>query len=202
MCEIFLQKERKGCYTRNMPDEGKERERLKNDELQRTCCFTGHRPGHGGIRYLEGEAGYEALLDVLDRAIIEVCEQFDIRIFLCGMADGFDLVAGKRVLALKRTQRIPKEVKLIAVQPFPEHIRTIGGMRWQQDYDEVLQCADDVCVVTNGFSIGSYHKRNAFMVQRSCCVIAFWNGARRSGSGQTVRLAEKQNRMVINLYGI
>ena len=169
--------------------------------VELTCCFTGHRPGHGGIRYVEGETAFEALLDVLDRAILEVYEQ-GARNFLCGMADGFDLVAGKRVLALRRTGRLPKDVTLIAVQPFPEHIHTIRGMRWQKDYDEVLQCSDDVCVVCKDYSKEAYCIRNRFMVERSAWVIAYWKGRKRSGTGQTVRMAEKTERTVVNLYGI
>ena len=171
------------------------------DSQTMTCCFTGHRPGHGGIRYVEGEAAYEALLDVLDRAILEICEQ-GARNFLCGMADGFDLVAAKRVLALRRTGRLPDDVHLIAVQPFPEHVQNIRGMRWQKDYDEVLQCADDVCVVCRNYHKDAYRQRNVFMVERSAWVIAFWNGVKRSGTGQTVRMAEGLERTVVNIYGI
>lgn len=166
-----------------------------------TCCFTGHRPSRSGMRYLEGEAAYEALVDVLDRAILMIYEQ-GARNFLCGMADGFDLVAAKRVLALRRTGRLNPDARLIAVQPFPDHIRTIHGARWQMDYQEVLQCADDVCVVSLSYDQDVFRRRNAFMVERSDWVIAYWNGMRRSGSGQTVRMAQKAERTVVNLYGI
>lgn len=166
-----------------------------------TCCFTGHRPKRSSMRYLEGEAVYEALLDVLDRAILEIYDQ-GARNFLCGMADGFDLVAAKRVLALRRTGRLKSDAHLIAVQPFPNHISIINGSRWQQDYAEVLQCADDVCVVSKEYSDNVFSRRNTFMVERSDWVIAYWNGAWNSGTGQTVRMAEKAERTVVNLYGI
>lgn len=169
--------------------------------VEMTCCFTGHRPGDGGIRYVAGEEAYEALLDVLDRAILEVYEQ-GVRNYLCGMASGFDLVAAKRVLALRRTERLGSDAHLIAVQPFPDHICTIKGGRWQRDYDEVLQCADDVCVVSAAYDKDAYKARNAFMVDRSSWVIAFWKGNQRSGTGQTVRMAMKKERTVVNLYGL
>ena len=175
---------------------------LMKDSFSCTCCFTGHRPGHGGTRFVDGDAVYLALLDVLDRAILELYEQHGIENFLCGMADGFDLVAAKRVLALRRTGQLPKEVRLIAVQPFPEHVNSIRGMRWQKDYDEVLQCADDVCVVCKEYNRTAYGKRNEFMVAHSAWVICYWDGMVRSGTGQTVRMAEKAERMMVNLFGI
>lgn len=166
-----------------------------------TCCFTGHRPGHGGIRYVEEEPRYHELTDLLDRAILIAVDR-GVRMFLCGMADGFDLVAAKRMLALRRTGRLSRDVRLIAVQPFPDHKHTISGERWQQDYEEVLQCADDVCVVSAQYHKDAYLRRNAFMVERSMWVIAYWNGAQRSGSGQTVRMAQRLDRSIVNLYDL
>ena len=165
------------------------------------ACFTGHRPGHAaGFRFAPEEEETKNLTLHLDAAIIRLVEKKHVTVFLCGMADGFDLFAGRRVLALRRTGRIPETVSLIAVLPYIGHGQDSRGRYWSSAHREILEFAQDQYVVSEKRDKDVFKRRNQAMVDRSSYVIAYWNHAFVSGTGQTVRMAEREKREIINLY--
>lgn len=172
------------------------------DAMEHTASFTGHRPGKAGMAYLPDHPDSESLTKLFDHTVQMLVEKHGVDMFLCGMADGFDLFAAQRLLWLKRAGRIPQSVCLIAVQPFPDHFHTIRKERWQDAYQEVLQCAQDALVVSDAYSADAYRRRNAYLVDHARYVVAYWNHAVRSGTGQTVRMALKADRSVINLFDL
>ena len=110
--------------------------------------------------------------------------------------------AAQRLLWLRLMDRIPQGVCLIAVLPYPGHIRSMPRKRWTEAYQEVLLCAQDALVVSAEYGPEAYKKRNAYMVEHARYVLAFWNHSPRSGTGQTVRMAEKSGRTIVNLYDL
>jgi len=171
------------------------------ENIQYTACFTGHRPDHAnGFRFSPEEQETADLTRHLDAAIIYLAEKKQVNVFLCGMADGFDLFAGRRVLALKRTGRIPDTVALIAVLPYIGHGKDSKGRYWSAAHREILESAQDQFVVSERRGKDVFKRRNAAMVDRSQYVIAYWNHAFISGTGQTVRMAQRANREILNLY--
>ena len=171
------------------------------DVIERTACFTGHSPQEM-MAFLPGDDRFDRLTEAFDRELIHLVEQCGVDMFLCGMADGFDLFAAQRLLWLRRTGRIPQGTCLIAVQPYPEHIRSMPRKSWVEAYQDVLTCAQDTLVVTFAYSSQSYRKRNAYLVEHSRYVLAFWNHVRRSGTGMTVHMAQKNGSTIINLYDL
>lgn len=170
-------------------------------DIEAVACFTGHRPYHeGGFRFSPEEEETQNLIRALDQEITELVEQKRVRVFLCGMADGFDLFAGRRVLALRRTGRIPDTVSLIAVLPYIGHGKDSRGRYWSSAHREILESAQDQYVVSVKKEKDVFKRRNQAMVDRSQYVIAYWNHAFISGTGQTVRMAQRANREIINLY--
>lgn len=179
--------------------ENKRKERMPVDVMEHTACFTGHRPREV-MAFQPLDARCERLTEAFDREVQRLVEQHHVEMFLCGMADGFDLFAAQRLLWLQRMDRIPQSVFLIAVQPYPDHIRSMSRKRWTEAYQEVLFCAQDALVVSSEYGPDAYKRRNAYMVEHARYLLAFWNRSPRSGTGQTVRMAQKQGRTIINLY--
>ena len=171
------------------------------DVMERTACFTGHRPREV-MAFEPLDARCERLTEAFDREVQRLVQQQRVDMFLCGMADGFDLFAAQRLLWLRRMDRIPQGVCLIAVLPYPGHIRSMPRKRWTEAYQEVLLYAQDALVVSAEYGPEAYKKRNAYMVEHARYVLAFWNHSPRSGTGQTVRMAEKSGRTIVNLYDL
>ena len=169
--------------------------------MERTACFTGHRPREV-MAFEPLDERCERLTEAFDREVQRLVQQQRVDMFLCGMADGFDLFAAQRLLWLRRMDRIPQGVCLIAVLPYPGHIRSMPRKRWTEAYQEVLLCAQDALVVSAEYGPEAYKKRNAYMVEHARYVLAFWNHSPRSGTGQTVRMAEKSGRTIVNLYDL
>ena len=171
------------------------------DEMERTACFTCHRPREV-MAFEPLDARCERLTEAFDREVQRLVQQQRVDMFLCGMADGFDLFDAQRLLWLRRMDRIPQGVCLIAMLPYPGHIRSMPRKRWTEAYQEVLLCAQDALVVSAEYGPEAYKKRNAYMVEHARYVLAFWNHSPRSGTGQTVRMAEKSGRTIVNLYDL
>lgn len=151
-----------------------------------TCCFTGHRPKFMPWGYNENSPlclkFKEDLKEILDRAI-----KSGFTVFLTGMAEGFDMIAGETILELKK--QYPK-VKLIAVVP------CIGQEeKWSEAqkkrYGVLLNKCDEKVVLSKKYTPTCLQERNEYMVNQSSVVIACYNG-KPSGTAKTVRYAKEK----------
>lgn len=149
------------------------------------CCFTGHRNVKDADRVkmrLKEAAGNMA--------------EEDVSVFICGGALGFDTLAAQAVLELK--EKYP--VKLCLYLPCDN--QTEG---WDvadvAEYERIKALADEVFYVNHGNASASLmKKRNRAMVEAADYCISYLNGEQRSGTAQTVRMAEEKGIEVINLY--
>ncbi len=152
-----------------------------------TACFTGHR---------EIPEPPEAVAERLDAAIRSLYA-LGVRFYGAGGARGFDALAARRVLTLKR--ELPA-LRLILVLPFPEQYRQEGNWSREEleDFDDLLMRADKVVTLEAAYSNGVYFRRNRYLVERSgWCVNYLLRG--NSGTGQTVRCAREQGLTLIDL---
>ena len=151
-----------------------------------TCCFTGHR-------FLE--KGFDS--SKLSSAIVDMIEK-GVDTFICGGALGFDTQAAIEVLKLKK--RKYKDIKLYIFAPCQNQ-----DARWyprdQRMYHEILSNADYVDMPDTPYTNQCMKIRNYKMVDSSSYVIAYYDGTFASGTGQTVRYAEKCGLEIVNLYG-
>ncbi len=145
-----------------------------------TACFTGHRKN-------VDERGIFMMEKAVDFAL-----SIGIKTFLCGMAMGFDSIAFDYVIKRKKEY---KDITLVACVPckgqekfFPE--------KEQKAYQKRLTQADLVLTLSEKYYAGCMHVRNRFMVDRSCCVIAYLR-EHEGGTGYTVNYAEEKGRIVI-----
>ncbi len=147
----------------------------------RTAAFTGHRPSLlpcGG----EGSAPQVKRLKYdMCRAIHAAIKRGYLR-FLSGMAPGFDLWAAQAVLSFRE---IYPQIVLECVIPYHGH----GGGR---AYQEILNQADRVVVLSPQYYEGCLLARNRYLVEQSSLLIAYCVQAYRSGTGYTLRLARQQ----------
>ena len=64
-------------------------------------------------------------------------------------------------------------------------------------YRSILEQADDVFFVGRAYSPDCMLERNRYMVNRASILLAVYNGTYRSGTGMTMRYAQKLGREVI-----
>lgn len=181
----------------------------------KTVCFSGHRtvrPTAQGSLFHEEDAAHDAHADSgpvpaghdpalygtlrarLADKINELCLQ-GVDTFMCGMAGGFDLMAGQAVLDMR--SRHP-DIRLVAVVPFEDH-----GVRAADEraiYDRIIAGADHRVVVSPRYSHDCFHRRNDYMVERSGALICWFNGS-KGGTEYTVKAAIRRGLAVHNLIG-
>ena len=157
----------------------------------KNVCFTGHRSLKG--------VDYHNLKVLLDDTICALVKK-GATDFYCGGALGWDTLCANMVLYLKK--RKAQDIKLHLVLPCSNEAQT---MKWSQtDKDmfySILSQADSVEYTSHAYTKECMRIRNARLVELGDCCVAFYNAAdTRSGTGQTVRMAEDKGIEVINIY--
>lgn len=153
---------------------------------RRTVCFSGHRPeklplkGDGGsdvIRYLKSIL-YKEILDSISAGYDR---------FITGLARGVDLWAGEILMELKAQG---ENISIIAVKPYMAHGDNFSG-REKFTLGRLMNKADETVCLSNEYKKGCLQLRNEYMVDHSGKLIAVVSDY-RSGTGATIRYAEKQ----------
>ena len=156
-------------------------------EKSKSLAFTGHR-----TIPIERQDEIRARLV---EAVSVACKS-GTTCFYSGMAMGFDLMAAETVLSLKG--RYPN-IRLIAVVPFRRQ-----SCRWpsmeNERYQNIISRADRVIVLSEYYFKGCLLRRNDFMLEHSCGVIAFYDGKPYGGTFYTCREALKKGMDIVNLY--
>ncbi|WP_317854369.1 SLOG family protein [Chakrabartyella piscis] len=160
---------------------------------EKTVCFTGHR------HLPKGEAFEKLKCKLISEINQAIADGYDT--FLFGSAEGFDLLCGEIVAQMKKIIPIqnPRKIKLIAAIPYEEQAKDFSEEDRERYYKLHAQC-DDVVFVSIQYHKDCFKNRNQYMIDHSSKVIAYYNGGVRSGTGQTIRMAEKQKLNIVNLY--
>jgi uncharacterized phage-like protein YoqJ len=151
-------------------------------EREYTLCFTGHR-------YYSGDAE-EKLAEAIETAYAD-----GYRVFISGMAQGFDLAAAETVLRAKSSH---PEIRLTAAVPFRGQARGFSAGD-NARYEAILATADEVVTLREDYSFRCYWDRDDWMVQHSSRVICWYDGS-RGGTRYTVRAAIDAAIDIVNLY--
>ena len=161
-------------------------DRILSDK-SKSLAFTGHRT-------IPIERQNEIRARLVE-AVSVACKS-GITCFFSGMAMGFDLMAAETVLSLKG--RYP-DIRFIAVVPFRRQ-----NYRWpsmeKERYQKIISQADQVIILSEHYFHGCLLRRNDFMLEHSCGVIAFYDGKPYGGTFYTYREARKRCIDIINLY--
>lgn len=152
-----------------------------------SCSFTGHRPSKLWPKYEYNPAACAKLKHNLKSAVISAVNSGVSR-FYTGMAPGVDLWAAEIVLELQRD--FPR-LGLFAILPFLEQSDAFSS-EYKLLYDSVLRRCSGVEIVSVKTDAHAFKKRNVRLVELADCVIAVYDKKyARSGTGQTVRMAER-----------
>jgi uncharacterized phage-like protein YoqJ len=147
-----------------------------------SCCFTGHRH-------------IPDISETLETTIISFIENGTTD-FYAGGAVGFDMLCEQTVIKLR--EKYP-QINLHLVLPCPENEQTDG---WSDEdkaeYHRILLSADDVEYVSEHLDKECMKKRNARLIELADCCICYYKH-KRSGTGQTVRMAEKKGIEIVDL---
>lgn len=154
---------------------------------EKAAAFTGHR----FIPY-KTKRRLQAKLN----EAVKACLQSDIRHFFCGMAVGFDMLAAEAVLEMKGKH---PEIRLTAVVPFRNQSDRFSPED-KERYQSILSKADNVIMLGDIYFDGCYLRRNDYMLNRSCRIIAYFNGEPKGGTFYTCRRAERMGLKIDNLY--
>lgn len=157
-------------------------------DRKHTCCFTGHRPNKLPWGTDESDPRCFALKDLLARAV-ERAYEAGCRHFICGMARGSDLYFCQAALDLRN---IHPEVTVEAAIPCESQTDGWPSSDRQRHADLLEQC-DFETMVQHTYDRGCMMRRNRYMVDRSCRIIAVYDGIPRGGTAQTLAYAMKHN---------
>ena len=159
--------------------------------MKKSVCFTGHRTIDGDREKLSAR-----LYALLERLVTEK----KVTDFYTGGAVGWDALAALTVLKLRESY---PEVKLHLVLPCPFEEQSAKWNEAQKaEFQHILGLADSVEQVSDCYYNGCMKARNARLVElASDYCICYWNPKHyRSGTGQTVRMAQRKGIEVINLF--
>ncbi len=159
-----------------------------------TVCFSGYRPKNFSFILNKGEAAFIALRERTGEAIIQSVNE-GYTTFICGMAEGFDLVAGSVLLERMESEHNKGAIRLIAALPFEGH----GFLSpWQVLHQLVLSKADEVITLAPKYHPEAYHDRNRYMVDNSSRLICYFDG-KKGGTDFTVKYARAKGWGLINV---
>ena len=155
-------------------------------EKSMTCSFTGHRQISA-----EARPSLKALLDkAVEYAYSEGC-----RTFICGGALGFDTMAARAVISFRMKH---SDVRLVLALPCLDQ-DAMWSEAQKNSYSFTLEAADEVIYVSEEYTKSCMAERNAYLANK-CDILIAYSGRSNSGAAQTVRMAEKQNKRIYNLY--
>lgn len=160
--------------------------------IEAACAFTGHRPKSFPWGYDENAPSCVLLKEVLASQISALAEQ-GVTDFLSGMAQGVDLWCAQIVLDLRKTN---PALKLHAILPCEGQERKWTASA-QEHYRSILAQANEGIYVGQEYSRNCMLKRNRYLVDHSSILLAVYNGTYQSGTGMTVRYAQRLKREII-----
>lgn len=163
--------------------------------MNKTCCFTGHRPQNLPFGFNEWDARCALLKRTLRQLILKKIKEEDVTYFISGLALGVDLFAAEIVLDLSERH---SGIFLEGVIPCMSQTE-----RWsvpqKKRYYRILEKCVMTSVLQETYTPNCMQKRNQYMVDHADCMIAVWNG-KPSGTANTVSYARRKGVPVTVLH--
>lgn len=174
------------------------------NDIEVTVCITGHRE-KSVIPFRDNDIYKTLTLKTVRRMLcryIDIASELGYSWFYSGLSTGCDLWAAEYIINKRKSGA---DIHLIGAIPYlrhAEHFRAadkeiLSRVESECDALVLVNTDPDITYERGGSTAGLYRERNYFMVDRSSAVIAFHNeGMYRSGTGQTVRYAERQGKRI------
>lgn len=155
-------------------------------DKMKVACFSGHRTLPKDCTVLQ---------ENLEKAIITLIEQ-GVMFFGSGGALGFDQIAAKTVLKLKKNY---SHIKLVMVLPCPPNEQSL---KWNDEqkkrYYEILNQADKVRIISPQYTCSCMFDRNRHLVDNSAYLICYLR-KNNGGTFYTVNYAQQQGLKILRL---
>ncbi len=149
-------------------------------------CFTGHR------QITDFHKATRSLLELLEKLINQGAEDF-----YAGGAVGFDTLCALAVLNLKH---IHPQIRLNLILPCANHEQINGwNDRQKETFRKILASADTVEYVSDCYTKDCMKLRNARLVEAADCCVCYYMKKYKSGTGQTVRMAQAKGIKIYNI---
>jgi uncharacterized phage-like protein YoqJ len=153
-------------------------------DFKKACFFTGHR--------IMSAAEAVELDALVEQICLKLYKQNHVTHFICGGAIGFDTLAARVVLRLRK--RYPS-VKLHLYLPCTDQAKK-WSLHDKEVWQEIYNAADERYFVLNDKYIpGCMQQRNRAMVDAAYFAVAFCKN-KRSGTYSTVKLAHEHGRFI------
>ena len=155
----------------------------------KSICFTGHRRLLGDVETLS-----QRLYKELEKEIIGGAEYF-----YAGGAIGWDFIASVTVIKLREVYH---HIKLHLVLPCsPQEQSAAWSEQERRDYDRIRSAANTIEQTSEHFTQNCMKLRNARLVELAEKCFCYYNPNRnRSGTGQTVRMAQRKGIEIVNFF--
>ena len=180
-------------FKKNEVENVKERiEIVLKEYKDRTLCFTGHRPQKLPWGFNEED---KRCLNIKKElySIIEESIKKGYKIFLSGMALGFDMICAETILELKKKY---KDIKLVAALPCKNQDCKWNSVQ-QKRYRNLLKKADSIrCIYDDYIGPECMLERNEYMVNASSKMIALFDG-KPGGTKKTIDYAKSKGLDVV-----
>ena len=147
---------------------------MENQKKEKVCAFTGHRS-------LEADFKQADLKEKIENLIKD-----GVIVFLSGVATGFDIIAAKMVISLKKEYPF---IKLIACIPCLNQEKYFSDKQ-REEYYAVLEQADEKHVLSDRYYNGCMQKRNRYMADRADVLMAYCV-QEKGGAAYTVKYFKK-----------
>lgn len=167
-------------------------------EIRKTCCFTGHRPEQLPFKFDEQHPDCVRLRELLRKEIERLVTEEGVSHFITGMTLGIDQMCAELVLELKESQ---PQVTLECAIPYEEQAAN-WTVPQRERYFDIIVRSDKENQIQGVYSKDCMSRRNRYMVERSGHVLAVWDGAARSGTGQTIRYAREMDRNITIIHPV
>lgn len=154
----------------------------------KTVFFTGHRTIENDKETIK------KLMDTLKKLISNGASDF-----YAGGAIGWDILCEEAVIALR--ENLAPHIKLHLILPCPPEEQTAHWSAFDKEvYRKIYDSADSVEVLSEHYTKNCIKNRNAYLAELGdVCVCYFEENRRHSGAAQTVRMAEKLGKEILNI---
>lgn len=166
---------------------------MKYIDRNTSVSFTGYRVNKILLSTTDQQILYK-IGDVVE-AVIEQLYKRGYRTFLSGMAEGFDLIAARRVILLK--SKYP-DIQFVAVVPYRGQESDFSFL-WKRYYAYCYDNADEIITLSPNYRRGCFFVRNDFLIENSYLVVCYYD-SRPGGTHYTVTKAIKSNLEIINIH--
>lgn len=159
-----------------------------------TCCFTGHRPQNLPWGFNENDERCVNMKQKLKDTIIRAIKR-GYKIFISGMALGFDTICAETVLELKKEY---PDIKLIGALPCKTQDK-LWKDKDRKRYKSLIKKLDGIrCIYDEYVGAECMLERNRYMVNNSSLMIALFDG-KSGGTKKTIEYAKKMGLEIIIL---